>query len=57
MHQKVLQLCKNYSFYLNKLILSPEVSVTAEPVAVGFDEVGLLLHVQVFHFFHRRRRQ
>ena len=40
--------------YLDKLILGPEVPVAADPVAVGLDEVGLLLHVQVLEILDRR---
>ena len=39
--------------YLNELILSSEISVASDPVAMRLDEVGLLLDVGVLHFLHR----
>ena len=40
--------------YLDQLILGSEVPVAADPVAVGLDEVGLLLHIQVLEILDRR---
>ncbi len=56
--QNKLQL-QNGLAYLDKLILRAEVSVAADPVAMGFDEVRLLLDVallhvlQVLHLLHQ----